>query len=221
MNQRDRGNSIFNNRKFEQRRDQSYGNYGKNGNYRTRVYANNYRPRYERAPISWQGRRYYSFNTYTYHPYRPYNYGSFFHPYGYVSLRLGPLAVRVNIGNRPYWYDQGVYYQPYDNGYQVVQAPEGAYIQQLPYGYSSFELEGYTYYYFAGTFYGADEQGYYVIPAPPGAIVYDLPEGAQEINVNGMTYLQYGDAIFQPITFNGRYAYEVVDLEEENGNENF
>jgi hypothetical protein len=36
-----------------------------------------------------------------------------------------------------------------------------------------------------------------------------------------MTYLQYGDAIFQPITFNGRYAYEVVDLEDENGNENF
>jgi hypothetical protein len=184
---------------------------------RYKTYAYNYRPRYTRPPVIWGARRYYSFYNYSYHPYRPRYYGSFFHPVGFFSLRLGPAAINIVLNSRNYWYDQGVYYEPYNNGYQVVSAPEGAYIRQLPFGYSTIELEGNTYYYFAGTFYATGPQGFYVTAAPPGAIVYDLPEGAEEFSAGDYQYLEYNNTIYQPITIDGRNAYEVVELDEEDG----
>jgi|GEM_PF-2813566 len=183
---------------------------------RNRVYAYNYRPKYSRPPVIWQGRRYYSFHNYTYHPYRPYYYGSFFHPVGFIRASLGALSVNITFGGQPYWYDQGIFYSPYNNAYRVVTPPAGIYINQLPMGYNTIELGGNEYYYFAGTFYASGPQGYYVITAPPGAIVYDLPEGCSEISVGDETYLQYNNTVFQPIEIDGRNAYEVVELDDDN-----
>lgn len=214
-------NGSFDNKRFEARRDvarvnrSSYDRRPNSAHYRT--YAYNYRPRYTRPPVIWGTRSYYSFYNYSYHPYRPRYYGSFFHPVGFFSLRLGPAAISIVLNNRNYWYDQGVYYEPYNNGYQVVTAPEGANVRQLPYGYSTIELGGNTYYYFAGTFYATGPQGFYVTTAPPGAIVYDLPEGAEEFSAGDYQYLEYNNTIYQPITIDGRNAYEVVELDEEDG----
>jgi len=97
-----------------------------------------------------------------------------------------------------------------------VAAPQGAFIRYLPTGYATISLGGYPYYYFAGTFYTSGGNGYSVVAAPPGAVVYDLPEGCTELKVGDITYLQYNDTIFQPITLDGRDAYEVVDLDDGN-----
>jgi hypothetical protein len=214
-------NGSFDNKRFEARRDVARVNrpsYDRRpNNMRNRTYAYNYRPRYTRPPVIWGARRYYSFYNYSYHPYRPRYYGSFFHPVGFFSLRLGSAAISIALNSRTYWYDQGVYYEPYNNGYQVVTAPDGAYIRQLPYGYSTIELGGNTYYYFAGTFYATGPQGFYVTTAPPGAIVYDLPEGAEEFSAGDYQYLEYNNTVYQPITIDGRNAYEVVELDEEDG----
>ncbi len=156
--------------------------------------------------------------NYTYHPYRPYFYGSFFHPFGFFVDVLSATALTIAWENQYYRYDQGVYYSPYNNGYRVIPPPAGLYIRSLPAGYTTIQLGDYTYYYFAGTFYEPDGNGYSVTQAPPGAVVYDLPEGATEVRVGNIVYLQYNNTLFQPISINGRDAYEVVELENENNN---
>lgn len=191
------------------------GGYNRMPSFRNRTYAYGYRPRYTRPPVIWAGRSYYTNYNYYYHPYRPRIYGSFFHPVGYFRVSLGAAAISVLLNGSNYWYDQGVFYEPYNNGYQVISAPGGAYISQLPAGYTTVELAGNLYYYFAGTFYATSAQGFVVTDAPPGAIVYDLPEGCSEVQVDGMTYLEYNGTYFQPIMIDGRDAYEVVALDEE------
>jgi hypothetical protein len=181
--------------------------YGNGGAY--------YHPHYNRPPIVYGGYGYYAHFNYTYHPYRPYYYGSFFHPIGFFVGALSGAALTFALNDQYYLYDQGVYYQPYNNGYQAVQAPTGAAITYLPKGYSTIDVDGDSYYYYGGTFYTADDNGgYMVVPAPPGAIVYDLPEGATELKLGEITYLQYNGALFQPIVLDGRDGYEVVDKEK-------
>jgi hypothetical protein len=183
-----------------------------NGYYRGS--ANYYRPRphYSRPPVIWQGRRFYTHYNYNYHPYRPYYYGSFFHPFGFYLGSLGAAAVMFSWNDQYYGYDQGVYYAPYNGGYQVVPAPTGASIRALPNGYTTVSVDSDTYYYFAGTFYVTGSGGYEIVAAPPGAIVYDLPEGAREMKVDDATYLEYNGNYYQPISINGRDGYEVVDI---------
>ncbi len=102
-------------------------------------------------------------NNYTRNPY-----SSFSRPY-YNTPRLfthfGPsFGVRVNvlpigydpfyIGRNPYYFYNGVYYQPYSNGgYQVVQAPLGATVKHLPTGSKVTVINGQKYYELGGTFY--------------------------------------------------------------------
>jgi hypothetical protein len=216
---RDMQRGAFDNRN-DIRRQQARVNrpaqvYNRPASFRNRSYAYGYRPRYTRPPVVWGGRRYYTFYNYYYHPYRPYYYGSFFHPVGYFRIGLGSAAISIILNGNNYWYDDGIFYQPYNSGYQVIAAPDGAYISRLPVGYTTIDLGGNTYYYFAGTFYATSAQGFVVTDAPPGAIVYDLPEGCSEIQVDGMTYLQYNGTTFQPVMIDGRDAYEVVALDED------
>lgn len=176
---------------------------------------NIYRPRaYTRPPVIWGGNRYYSNYDYAYHPYRPRYYGESYHPLGFFMTSLGANAREIMFDNRRYRYDQGVYYEPYNNGYRAVFAPAGASLgrMQLPFGYSTIDLDGDTFYYYAGTFYAGSQNGYTVMDAPPGAVVYDLPEGCTEFRAGNINYLQYNHAVFQPIVLNGRNAYEVVEL---------
>lgn len=169
---------------------------------------------YSRPPVVYGNRRLYTHYNYAYHPYRPRIYGSYYHPIGFFTAALSLGAISLMLDNHSYRYDQGVYYQPYNNGYRVIPAPEGATIGSLPDGYTTVPLGNETFYYFAGTFYDRTANGYTVIDAPAGAIVYDLPEGCTELKIGNITYLQFNETVFQPIVIDGENAYEVVDLEE-------
>ncbi|MDE3251743.1 MAG: hypothetical protein KGO92_02985 [Bacteroidota bacterium] len=162
----------------------------------------------------WEGRRYYSLYNYSYHPYRPFFYGSYFHPIGFFTAALNFGALSIYWDNRDYRYYDGAYYQPYNNGYRVVAPPYGAGIPYLPNGYSTTVLGNDTFYYFGGIFYYNDGNSYIITQAPPGAVVYDLPEGCTDVVVGNISYLQYNNTLFQPIVLNGRNAYEVVELDE-------
>ena len=118
------------------------------------------------------------------------------------------------INSQPYYYDDGVYYQSYNNGYQVVAPPVSATISNMPDGYSVVMVDDERYFYYAGIFYTKISNGYMVVEAPPGAVVYDLPEGATQLTAGNITYLQYNNSIFQPIMVDGKPAYEVVDLDQ-------
>lgn len=221
-----------NNRNYN--RNYNNGNTNSNRNYNNRSYNNNRnynrnytnrsynigsyygsRPRYSRPPVIWQGTRFYSHYNYYYHPYRPYYYGSFYHPFGYFLTSLANTAIWFSWNNQHYGYDQGVYYEPYNNGYRVIPAPIGANVSTLPKGFTTVNVEGDLYYYYAGTFYVPGTNRYEIVPAPPGAVVFDLPEGAKEVRINDTVYLEYNGTFYLPVLLDGKEGYEVVNTEED------
>ena len=127
---------------------------------------------------------------------------------------LAATAALIAWDNAHYYWYGGVFYQPYNGGYQAITPPMGAIVPNLPSGAVSLEVGDVNYYYYAGTFFQPLNAGYQIIQAPAGAIVYNLPDGCTSVNAGGITYLQYNGAYFQPIQdADGNNAYEVVAMQ--------
>ena len=150
---------------FAQRgRSQHNNNYNSHNNYnRSRVTVSvgsryNYRPAYRPAyrPVY---RPYYRPTP----VYRTYSYSGYRRPVSYV--RYGPsFGFRLNVlpfgyssfyqGSNPYYYNDGVYYRPYNGGgYQVVEPPLNATVNNLPSSAKATVIDGQKYYQIGGTFY--------------------------------------------------------------------
>ncbi len=151
-------------------------------------------------------------HAYSYHPYHPYYWGHNWHPYGYFAASLATDAFLISLANQQYYYDDGVYYQPYSGGYTVVAAPIGAIVGSLPPGYETTMVGNDTYFYYGGVFYIYTGSGYQVVAAPIGAVVTQIPDGAVQQDIDGQTYLVYNNTYYQPITQDGQDAYEVVQV---------
>lgn len=169
---------------------------------------------FERAPErgdwgryrAWEGDRYrgdfdddwgHSYFWSGYHP------GLFFNvlPPGYFSF---------SFGGTPYYYDQGVYYQPQANGYVVVAPPIGAVVPALPPGAESIFAGNSVFYYANGTFYTPAPNGYQVVAPPLGVTVSTLPPDATPVTIDGVTYYQSNGVYYMPVMQNGVTAYETV-----------
>ena len=181
--------------------------------YRPQGWAATRRP-YTRPPVVYKGRRYYTYHKYYPHTYTAFSYGPRWHPIGFFLSALVGTAIIIDLENRSYRYDDGVFYAPYNNGYQVVPAPPGAYVPSIPEGYQQLAVGGQTYYYFGGAFFVLNGNQYEVVQAPAGAVVYNLPQGATTLQIDDYDYLQYNGTYYQPIQINGQDAYEVVELED-------
>ncbi len=151
-------------------------------------------------------------HAYAYHPYHPYYWGHNWHPYGYFAASLATDAFLISLANQQYYYDDGVYYQPYSGGYTVVAAPIGAVVGSLPPGYETTMVGNDTYFYYGGVFYIYTGSGYQVVAAPIGAVVTQIPDGAVQQDIDGQTYLVYNNTYYQPISQDGQDAYEVVQV---------
>jgi len=171
------------------------------------------RPPYTRPPHVYRGRKFYTYHPYFHHPYNPYSWGSSWHPVGFFLRTLANAAILISINNNRYRYYNGVFYNPYNNGYIAIAAPLGAQIPILPQGYVTVSLGGFDNYYYGGSFYTRIDNGYQVIAPPPGAVVYNLPPGCISENIGGITYLKYFNTYYLPVQVNGQNAYEVVDVE--------
>jgi hypothetical protein len=129
-------------------------------------------------------------------------------------------AIVVSIVNdsgqeEEYHYDEGNYYVKTDKGYEVVQAPVGATVNNIPEGADQVQV-GDTYnYYYGGAYYDKSEEGYTVVPATAGTIVPGLPDGGEEVKVGDRTYVKFGDTYYQPIQVDGKDMYEIVEVKEE------
>ena len=154
-----------------------------------------------------------AYRPYAYHPFHPYIWGPRWHPVGFFIASLAADAYLFSLANQQYYYDDGVYYEPYQGGYQAVAAPVGALVSFLPPGYETVPLGDDTFYYYGGTFYVAADQGYQVVQAPPGAIVSEIPDGATQQDINGQTYLVYNSTYYQPVSSDGQDAYQVVQVQ--------
>ena len=151
-------------------------------------------------------------HAYAYHPYHPYYWGHNWHPLGYFAASLARDAFLISLANQQYYYDDGVYYQPYSGGYSVVSAPIGALVSSLPPGYETTMVGNDTYFYYGGVFYIYTGNGYQVVVAPIGAVVTQIPDGAVQQDIDGQTYLVYNNTYYQPISQDGQDAYEVVQV---------
>jgi hypothetical protein len=122
-------------------------------------------------------------------------------PFGFVALAVGGL---------PFYYADGIYYQPADDGgYQEVYPPVGATIPGLPDGAIAIDANGTTYYYAGGAFYVQQSDGTYAItPAPMGVIVPELPPGAVPANISGQTAYQFNGVFYEPVFVNGVTQYQ-------------
>jgi hypothetical protein len=121
-------------------------------------------------------------------------------PFGFVSLRIGAV---------PYYYSDGIYYQPADGGYQEVYPPVGAAVPQPPDGAVEIDAGGQTYYYAGGAFYVQRPDGTYAIaPTPIGVVVPELPPGAVQVSVRGAVAYQFNGIYYEPTFVNGVTQYE-------------
>lgn len=192
----------------------SYAAHSNRPGYRPQGWASTRRA-YTRPPVIYGGRRYYTYHSYYAHPYVAFSYGPRWHPVGFFLSALVGTAIIIDLENRSYRYDEGVFYAPYNNGYQVIPAPPGAYVPSLPEGYQQVAVGGQSYYYFGGAFFVLNGNQYEVVQAPAGAVVYNLPQGASPVQMDSYNYMQYNDTYYQPIQINGQNAYEVVEMESD------
>lgn len=176
---------------------------------------------YTRPPVVYGGFRFYCYHPYFYHPYRPYYWGPVWHPWGFFVATLAATTIIVSVENQHYYYDQGVYYIKSDGGYTVVQAPVGATVTTLPEASQTVVVNETTNnYYYGGTYYEKTDKGYTVVPPTAGTVVENLPAGGEEVKIGDVTYVKVGDTYYQPIQQDGKNMYEVVNVEEDEGENN-
>ena len=121
------------------------------------------------------------------------------------ALPVGCISVIAN--GAPYYYDDGVYYQPAGDEYQEVYPPVGADVPELPDGAVEIDAGNLAYYYAGGAFYVEQGGGYVIAPAPIGVTVPDLPPGAVEVSVNGQVAYQFNGIYYRPVFVDGVTQY--------------
>jgi hypothetical protein len=125
----------------------------------------------------------------------------------WTILPVGCISLFVN--GAPYYYGDGIYYQPSDGSYQEVYPPPGADIPQLPDGAEQIDYGDQTYYYAGGAFYVQQDSGYVIVPPPIGITVPDLPPGAVQTVINGFTAYQFNGVYYEPVFVDGVTQYQI------------
>ena len=121
-------------------------------------------------------------------------------PFGCLTLQIGGV---------PYYYDEGIYYQPVEGGYQEVYPPVGAAVPEPPDGSIAIDAGGQTYYYAGGAFYLQQADGTCATaPTPIGVVVPELPSGAIQVAVKGTVAYQFNGIYYEPVFVNGVTQYE-------------
>jgi hypothetical protein len=155
-------------------------------------------------------------------------------PYGYYPFYLGGI---------PYYYYSGVYYRNYgESEYEVVDAPMGAVVSELPKGATVAMVNGEQFYEFNGTYYkegtnSRNEVVYTVVgkygeinntdgqqgnvtsnqPLRVGDIIYALPPNSKQVTIDGQTLFVSPDNFYlKQRTVDGVSSYEVVGTDIQN-----
>jgi hypothetical protein len=207
---------------------------------------------YAYRPAYYHGPRVYSVG----HPYvsigfRGLNYayygGYFYRPFpGYFRMVAPPIGIgitilppgyqRIDVGQYPYFYFNGIYYAPSPgNTYTVVSPPLGAQVNNLPPDTHVMVIDGQKYYEYNGTYYrenvSSDNQRSYTVVGTDGVLNTDsdgpapvtpagprigdrmdkLPDNCREITINGTTYYEAPSGYYyQEVIEKNTISYEVV-----------
>lgn len=168
--------------------------------------------------------------------------------YGYPSLGFYLSALPFGyypfyMGSALYYYADGTFYRPYDDGGYVVTAPPvGAAVPKLPRGAKSIMIDNQQFFEFNGVYYkaivndkgenvfvvagkdgvlntdGADNN---VNQAPQvGDIVNQLPDNCRKVSLNGKKYFVSPDDIYyEAVTDrNGNTGYRIASVPTDQDN---
>lgn len=150
-------------------------------------------------------------------------------PFGYYPFYMGASM---------FYYADGTFYQPYDNGYVVTAPPVGAAVPGLPRGAKRIMIDGKEFYEFRGIYYKAivNDKGdtVYVVAGKDGElntqdgggetgfampqvgdIVTDLPANPRSVTLNRKKYYVVDDVYYEAITVNGKTAYRIASVPEQ------
>ncbi|MDP4207228.1 MAG: DUF6515 family protein [Bacteroidota bacterium] len=131
---------------------------------------------------------------------------------GAVVSYAPAASVALNFRGLSFFFNNGVYYRPYERGYRVVGAPVGLRINALPRGCVELSVGRMPYYYYCGTYY-RNYGGYYEVVRPPvGALVESIPNGYREMNIDGETYYVVDGVQYKPELCNGEVWYRVLKV---------
>lgn len=207
------GNSIGNNNRVNINNNTNINVNIRNSN--NRAYRPPYRP-YPRPPYFYGGFGFSYFRPYYYHPYTPFYWGPVWHPWGFFAAALTVTAVAIIVDSQQYHYDQGVFYVEENDGYVVVEAPQGATVKVIPDDAREVEVSPtVNNYYYGNTYYEKSDGGYTVVPPPAGAVVDVLPEGGEEVKIGDDTFVKIGDTYYLPVQVDGKNMYEIASVEPE------
>ena len=133
----------------------------------------------------------------------------FWHGFAFGSRfhNLRGSYLRVFVGNAPFFYDDGIFFQQVGSDYQEVYPPVGAVIPELPDGAIEISAGNLIYYYAGGAFYIQQSGGFVIAPPPMGVVVPELPPGAVSVAINNTLAYQFNGIYYQPVFVNGVTQY--------------
>lgn len=186
-----------------------------------------------------------------------YHGGAFYRPgFGYYSYpHLGFYLGVLPFGYYPfywgsslYYYYDGIFYSPYDNGgYQVTAPPIGAGVPDLPENAESIKIDGIQYYQADGVYYktSVNDKGkkMYVVAGKDGVLntdervtdpnatlasprvgdmVNQLPDDCRKVLLNGKKYYLSPNGIYYEKVKdpNGNVAFRIASLPDDEGDIN-
>jgi hypothetical protein len=132
--------------------------------------------------------------------------------YGHTTTKVPKYSNKIYHGNTYYYYNNGIYYRPYNNSYVVTRAPIGVRVGILPVGYRPVVINRTNYYYYYGTYYTKNNDYYEVIAPPVGAVVENIPTGYEKIEINGETYFIADGIQYKAIIINNEIWYQVIKV---------
>jgi hypothetical protein len=165
------------------------------------------------------------------------SFGLFFNnlPFGYYPFYMGASM---------FYYADGTFYQPYDNGYIVSPPPVGAAVPGLPKGAKSIMIDNQQFYEYQGVYYkvvvndkgdtvyvvagkdgvlntsreDANGDGVVEVVAPQvGDIVLQLPANTRSVNLGGKKYFVGDDNVYYEAIkgSDGTTAYRIASTPEQ------
>jgi len=150
------------------------------------------------------GRGYYGYRGL---PYWRYAYLPF---WGNFYWGIPPYSFWFHLNGTNYYDCDGVYYRKEKDKYQVVPAPIGTKVKELPKNSISFTLDGATYFYYFGTFYIPSNGQYEVVEPPLGAEVDSIPDGYDKVMIDGQTYYSYHGIQYKAVLRDKTIWYQVI-----------
>jgi|GEM_PF-962229 len=140
-------------------------------------------------------------------PYWRYGYLPF---WGDLFWGIPPYSFWFYLNGYNYYDCDGVYYKKDKDKYQVVPAPIGTKIKELPKNSVQFTMDGVPYYYYYGTFYAQVNDQYEVVEAPLGAEVDSIPDGYDKVMIDGQTYYTFDGVEYKAVMRNNVIWYQVI-----------